>query len=1813
VTDFLGRTPVAYAAMLGAQISSNWLTKEGADIHGPADYDGNEPFQHALLNAQKSLAVDYINQNVDVKHMLYHYNTSVARSSFRHVLELKWMGVAYLMVSRGVEITLAVQDALETQNYQLAKTLLYKTSCTNLQKRATTHARTLHHIVASYKPPNGEAKKAFNDPWSLRIVEILDESSVASKDVKDAHHMTALSYAVRTGHVNLSKHYIVNSKMDAEVADISPHQERPLVVALYNRDTPMVQMLVHEIGVNVKKAIGSAPTQRKDGNLYPLHVATTVCASLEVCRWLLHHGATTAVPYDHKHHYERYHNRDRTVIHTAVRKRNHDLTKLFLENGADVNCKVFGAKDICGYVSCLHLAVASKHALHDCKPLMVLLLAHKCEANARLHYDTAIAPLDESSPAAKQRDLPRWKREYRQIHELDGLDMSALHIVCRRWNHYELSKFLVAEHRANVNEPYRKEVLRMRAQKRRQLKQEFQMDTHSDLPDLCLLHTHVRRQNVAMVELLLEHDADVNVAMCRETEHAYGECFALHTAVRLNHTQIADLLLKARANPNALYNSAKCINSDLSALHTAIRHQNEDSVRLLLKAGANANETMIAENSEFGELYGLHLAVKQGNVSIAQNLLKHGANPNHAFYGKRTVFGDVAPIHMAVRQNHYELVTLLLLYGADPNVKLQPKPEKQIIWKWMSDAGWKEYDARLNLLIERQYQAFVDATKEKQAYLKQLQESNINLTVKKKPNASTVKSLDDQIKHASIFHLRHGTFFEAHTGYFIDFSCYAQRHEQGDKEAASKRRRSVQRYQHPFDCHRDAGSALWMAVREQNYDIVSLLVNYHCDMNVLNRASHTPLIYAIQHNELTLAAILMRGAIFYHALQKEKILRGIERRLQYIRECGSGSGDGDDKDKAGVSHHHKTRKNHRKRSRTETQSTIAADLNQSPHKKKRKNEAASKQDELDIVFVPIDVNLPDRQHGFGAIHHCIHTDGVFNASFENETMLRLVVCGQTMRTQHFLEKKVDLKTPFQRELSEQEQKDTDFGKPHKFTAKECAADINMVCKRGHPPIYYALLQKSKKMTQCLQDLGARSNAAIKRNAEETVQEKLNAERTEKENALKELYGDSLLTASYDVLQDARLWRKHFFVDEDDDADDDDNDEDKDQDEHAVRRVEKVEVDAPAKRELGKKAYVLTQGKDVYDWDGLYVNVDKGKWGACMFYKMQLLYQPIQKLTILWCRWGRPGEVGNYQRTPYQDQQEAIREFKKIFQSKTLNEWQNRGRDKFEPKKWRMVRKKRRRLDTSTQASDKKTSSSTTPHNLVNSMKEILRSLPKEQRPKSVLPTDVCDFLYTIFDVAAFTQSRRRLQLNTDAERLGYLEDEDLDKCYELIQQLSVLVKEQEQENAKRHGLQQQRWKVEKQKRERTTKRQRNQTLFERGQQRHRQELDKLHAVLRSLRNDVQQLEQKQLDVSAKRAEVAETEQAIKDKQSVMDADRAREEERVTAERAEFDPLDESATTQMTRVDQELLECAKSSEQRRQKIVHLSNEYYLLMPRDEFAKTYITAIDNTDLVNRYLNIMMCLSEHQIALKALMAAQYRYLQSKLHPIDYCFISLKCKMLPLRAESYAFKLILSFINRTAAPTILDKNVKMFEMWKESEEKSFRKFADYDNRMLLWHGSDTANVAGILTKGLRIAPPESDATGYMFGKGIYFADAFQKSRNYASTGNERNSANTKCLLLCSVALGTMYEAINAEYMEQSKAGFQSTKGLGRRGPNPSNIKTTFDGEIIADADLIEYPQRTTRDKENNIINVPFVLNWNEYVIYDEQQAKLKYLILLQ
>jgi poly [ADP-ribose] polymerase len=168
------------------------------------------------------------------------------------------------------------------------------------------------------------------------------------------------------------------------------------------------------------------------------------------------------------------------------------------------------------------------------------------------------------------------------------------------------------------------------------------------------------------------------------------------------------------------------------------------------------------------------------------------------------------------------------------------------------------------------------------------------------------------------------------------------------------------------------------------------------------------------------------------------------------------------------------------------------------------------------------------------------------------------------------------------------------------------------------------------------------------------------------------------------------------------------------------------------------------------------------------------------------------------------------------------------------------------------------------------------------------------------------------------------------------------------------------------------------------------------------------------------------------------------------------------------------------------------------------------------------------------------------------------------------------------------------VFEVDREGENDRFKSFRKTD-RMLLWHGSRLTNFVGILSQGLRIAPPEAPVTGYMFGKGVYFADCVSKSANYCYPSRDKPSI----LLLCEVAVGKSNELTQSDYYANKlPKGKLSTKGCGGMEPNPEEAHTMADGTVIPKGKLVKVTNRTTS------------LLYNEFIVYDVSQIRIRYLL---
>eukprot|EP01137_Pigoraptor_chileana_P007922 Opistho-2@54117 len=176
------------------------------------------------------------------------------------------------------------------------------------------------------------------------------------------------------------------------------------------------------------------------------------------------------------------------------------------------------------------------------------------------------------------------------------------------------------------------------------------------------------------------------------------------------------------------------------------------------------------------------------------------------------------------------------------------------------------------------------------------------------------------------------------------------------------------------------------------------------------------------------------------------------------------------------------------------------------------------------------------------------------------------------------------------------------------------------------------------------------------------------------------------------------------------------------------------------------------------------------------------------------------------------------------------------------------------------------------------------------------------------------------------------------------------------------------------------------------------------------------------------------------------------------------------------------------------LMEACSEFYTRIPHNFGHRTPPLIRSEAD-VKRKQDLLGALGDIQIAMKLFQGDA-----NKLgNPIDNHYASLKCDLVPLSESSPDWSLVTQYMSNTHASTHNSYKLKLLHLFKacrSGEDERFRP--DIGNRQLLWHGSRSTNFVGILSTGLRIAPPEAPVTGYMFGKGIYFADMVSKSANY-------------------------------------------------------------------------------------------------------------------
>ncbi|GFR05312.1 poly polymerase 2 [Trichonephila clavata] len=227
------------------------------------------------------------------------------------------------------------------------------------------------------------------------------------------------------------------------------------------------------------------------------------------------------------------------------------------------------------------------------------------------------------------------------------------------------------------------------------------------------------------------------------------------------------------------------------------------------------------------------------------------------------------------------------------------------------------------------------------------------------------------------------------------------------------------------------------------------------------------------------------------------------------------------------------------------------------------------------------------------------------------------------------------------------------------------------------------------------------------------------------------------------------------------------------------------------------------------------------------------------------------------------------------------------------------------------------------------------------------------------------------------------------------------------------------------------------------------------------------------------------------------------------------------------------------------LLNACNDFYTKIPHN-FGMKVPPIIQTQSDINEKLKMLEALMNITVAM-GVINSQSNKIE---HPLDKYYHSLNCYIELLDHLGSEYKELEKCLKDTHGPTHTTYEMEIIDAFKCCKDQENSSFKNFGNNLLLWHGSRITNWLGILKEGLRIAPPEAPVTGYMFGKGVYFADVSSKSANYCFATKRKNEG---LLLLCEVSVGKKHylDKADEDLPITLPEGCNSVLGKGRFDPS--------------------------------------------------------------
>jgi poly [ADP-ribose] polymerase len=276
------------------------------------------------------------------------------------------------------------------------------------------------------------------------------------------------------------------------------------------------------------------------------------------------------------------------------------------------------------------------------------------------------------------------------------------------------------------------------------------------------------------------------------------------------------------------------------------------------------------------------------------------------------------------------------------------------------------------------------------------------------------------------------------------------------------------------------------------------------------------------------------------------------------------------------------------------------------------------------------------------------------------------------------------------------------------------------------------------------------------------------------------------------------------------------------------------------------------------------------------------------------------------------------------------------------------------------------------------------------------------------------------------------------------------------------------------------------------------------------------------------------------------------------------------------------------------ITNLTSQFYTLVPHS-FGRKKPTLLESQDLIDASQDLIDELRNVQVTYNIIKSS------GNAGKLTNVYEQMGARIESLDKSSQMYSELVKYVANTQASTH-HCNLQVIDVYQVSKptDTVYDEFTkNMKNKMLLFHGSPISNWCSIIKNGLLLDPSKLGVTitGKMFGYGIYWANSVSKSFNYCGVDSSRIAV----LAIGEVALGEIYQQTNANYNLSQKTldsvKKNSTQGMGSS--SPSSV-TVIDGVGIPNGKL------TKNSKSYSLL-------YDEFIIYNTNQYKIKYLIVLK